>query len=282
MPDIRIYNFNKQRPVQAIDPDKVIYVIEDSPETGAMLSLLQVFFPKNVIPADKDSLISKIDSGHEIDLIFLDGDMKHMDALYTVRDIRTRQQQGEIPYIPLAIFTHSYTQEGKRAYLSTGADAYIDKKMLLTTNRTDLTNYVHDLIIQKDGPKKKDNFPAFSLDAFDPKAFGETLSLLKNELPLAIDEYLEDAAEYISRIHQGLEENDSEKVARGSHPLKSSSRSFGLVAMAQIAEAINNHAKLAMNAQTDLSPVSDMLTQLKEAFRRAHIRLCDIRRNTGY
>jgi len=117
----------------------------------------------------------------------------------------------------------------------------------------------------------------FDMDAFDMQALEQSAGLLKDELPIAVEEYLEDAVAYIKEIEEGLAAGDPDKVTNGSHPLKSNSKGFGLVAVSEIAEAINNSAR-----QGELAVVHTLCPQLQEAFKRAEKKLYSAIRNAGY
>lgn len=101
---------------------------------------------------------------------------------------------------------------------------------------------------------------------FDSKILMQTASLLKNEFPIAIEEYLEDAADYIREIQNGLEKNNPEQITRGAHPLKSNSRSFGLIALAEYAEEINNLARTAHINQNATNAILSLFPRLQQAF----------------
>ena len=117
----------------------------------------------------------------------------------------------------------------------------------------------------------------FDVNAFDAQALGQSAALLKDEFPIAVEEYLEDAAGYIRDIQAGLEDGDAEKAARGSHPLKSNSKSFGLTAVSHIAETINKKTR-----EGQMDGVEDLLSQLQEAFVQAEKKLREAVKRTGY
>ena len=115
----------------------------------------------------------------------------------------------------------------------------------------------------------------FDLDAFDIQALEQSASLLKEELVIAVDEYLEDAVAYICDIREGLASGDAEKAARGAHPLKSNSKGFGLTAVSQLAEAINEQTRAGQTESAD-----ELLSQLQDAFHRAEKKLREFIKST--
>lgn len=104
------------------------------------------------------------------------------------------------------------------------------------------------------------------LDEFDEVLFAQASRLLKEDLLIALDEYFEDAAAYIGEIENGVETGDIEKVLRGSHPLKSNSKSFGLLSVSRFATDINEECERRGEEKDVLSHVSDLLPLLKESF----------------
>jgi len=75
---------------------------------------------------------------------------------------------------------------------------------------------------------------------FDHDSFQETADLLRDDIGIAVEEFLQDASAYIADIHNGIQSQTREQVVRSSHTLKSNSKSFGFTAVAQISEMIND------------------------------------------
>jgi HPt (histidine-containing phosphotransfer) domain-containing protein len=119
------------------------------------------------------------------------------------------------------------------------------------------------------------------LDAFDAQALDQMAALLKGDLGVTVEEYLEDAAAYIRDIKAGLQENDARKVARGSHPLKSNSKGLGLTAVSQVATSINVLAEKAAKTGGNLETAGALVPQLQKALEKAEKRLRDKVKNGG-
>ncbi len=120
-------------------------------------------------------------------------------------------------------------------------------------------------------------YDAFDLNAFDLQTLEQAADLLKDDLEVAVDEYLEDAAAYIRDIEDGLKNGDTDQAARGSHTLKSNSKSFGLTSVSLIAEMINKKTRVD---QTD--GVETLLPLLQSAFHRAEKKLREYIKRTRY
>ena len=112
-----------------------------------------------------------------------------------------------------------------------------------------------------------------NLDSFDDEAFTQTRTLLKSELGEAIEEYLEDAWAYIRDIEDGIRTQNFEKVARGSHPLKSNSKGFGLSAVCDIAEALNSICDRQDIASAACTTMDTLCNKLKTSLEMGEQRL---------
>ncbi len=267
----------------AVDWSKktVLLVEDDRTHRALMDKILRECLFKTVLAENGFIALSKLESGAVFDLILMDWDMPELNGLETVREIRRRQADGVLPYIPVVAFT-SHRQPGDREKcLAAGMDAYLPKDIWLPHWRqTLIDNLLQGLIVGDFNAQDINTLPSDSteqqnktacdLDAFDSAAFDQTAALLKQELPIAIEEYLEDAAAYIRDIREGLETGSAEKAGRGSHTLKSNSKGFGLSAVSRIAEKINHLAR-----QGNLEDIAPLFPQLQEAFHRAEKKLRD-------
>lgn len=99
---------------------------------------------------------------------------------------------------------------------------------------------------------------------FDEAAFTRTARLLKEEIGVTIEMYLEDAARYTANIKAALNEGDTAKAALNSHPLKSNSLGLGLVRVSAAAKAINEAA-----LDGDITTCRAALPELEDALKIA-------------
>jgi len=231
-------------------------------------------------------VLSKLDFGMMPGLILMDWDMPEMDGLETVKAIRARQVEKNLPHIPVIAFTSYTSDEDREACLAAGMDGYLPKDIWMPKWRQTLIDNLQGLIsgvfdIQDLDLQFAKNPPSndseYDLNAFDIQAVERTASLLKDEIHIAVDEYLEDAAAYIQDIQKGMDENDAEKVARASHPLKSNSLGFGLTAVSELAAKINKSAE-----EGNLDSIRELPDLLKQTFHRAEKKLKETIKNAGY
>ncbi|MCB1652179.1 MAG: response regulator [Alphaproteobacteria bacterium] len=265
--------------------DKTILVVEDDRTHRKVMETILKDCEFRTIPAENGLIaLSKIDSGQAFDLVIMDWDMPELNGLDTVREIRAREARENRPHMPVIAFT-SHRQPGDRERcIAAGMDAYLPKDVWMPKWRQALIDQLQGLIAGNfklsdlnDTPDEREKVRDFDLDAFDMQMLEQSAALLKEDLPVAVEEYLEDAAAYIRDIKDGLESDDAEKTARGSHPLKSNSKNFGLSAVSQIAEAVNMLAR-----QDDLDSARPLLAQLQSAFNRAERKLRAALKNAGY
>lgn len=269
--------------------EKTILVVEDDRTHRALMDKILKECGFKTVQAENGIIaLSKIEAGQHFDLIIMDWDMPEMDGLETTRKIRARDMELGTAHTPIIAFTARRDSGDQKQCLAAGMDAYLPKDVWMPKWRSTLVDSLQGLIAGHFDLQDFDNAPAntmrdeskkdFDLDAFDLQALEQSATLLKEELAIAVDEYLEDAAAYIRDIKDGLDNGDAEKAARGSHPLKSNSKGFGLTTVSQIAEAINKQTRDGGN----LEGVESLLAQLQEAFKRAEKKLRDTIRNAGY
>lgn len=219
--------------------------------------------------------LSKLKNGQHYDLVILDWDMPEMSGLETIRLIRERETQQGCKHLKVIAFTGKNEQGDKEMCLAAGMDAYLPKDVFLPRWRQTLLEKLNTFLDEPMPALPKNDSPLldlstnmnnFDLDLFEESVFEHTANLLKDELEIAIDEFCEDAIAYIRKIETGLKEQELEKIARGSHPLKSNSRGFGLLSVSQIAESINYLAEHCEPTESSFEELLDLTLQLKEAF----------------
>lgn len=267
--------------------EKTVLVVEDDRTHRNLMEKILKECGFQTVPAENGVIaLSKLDTGQHFDLIIMDWDMPELDGLETVKEIRVREVNEGKSHTPVIAFTASRQPGDREKCLAAGMDAYLLKDIWMPKWRSTLMDNLQGLIagnfdvydfgVEPETQIQKSD-KTFDLDAFDAQALEQSMALLKGEFEIAVDEYLEDAAAYIRDIREGLTSGDADKAARGSHPLKSNSKGFGLMAVSQIAEAINHEAKSG-----NLELLESLLPQLQEAFHRAEKKLRDMIRRTGY
>lgn len=267
---------------------KVILVVEDDRTHRNLMQEILKECAFEVEVAENGAIaLSRLESGQVFDLVLMDWDMPEMNGLEATRAIRAYEVRMGLAHTPVIAFTSNRNPGDREQCLAAGMDAYLPKDVWLPKWRPVLIDNLQGLITGNldmtdfsapSKPKVREvSAKDFDLEAFDIQTLEQSADLLKEEFPIAVEEYLEDASAYIRDIGEGLEKNDAEKAARGSHPLKSNSKSFGLIAVSEIAEAINRDAR-----KGKLESTKTLLPQLEEAFNRAEKKLRETMGYAGY
>ncbi|MCC7305669.1 MAG: response regulator [Alphaproteobacteria bacterium] len=261
----------------------VLVVEDDKTHRSIMVKVLGECGFSVVTAENGLAALARLETHGKFDLILMDLDMPELDGLETVKAIRLREAHGEWPCMPVVAFTGRREPEDREACLAAGMDAYLPKDIWMPRWRQTLIDNLQGLAARDfrvsdfeppARPVAQDmNKADFDLDEFDEVLLEQTAQLLKNEMAVAFDEYVEDALSYMRQIQQGLEKNDPAKAAKGSHPLKSNSKGFGLMAVSRLAEAINNISRKAEKKEGDLQVARRLFPQLQQAFHRGEQRL---------
>lgn len=250
--------------------EKTILVVEDDRTHRALMKKILTECKFQTVQAENGIIaLSKIDEGRKFDLIIMDLDMPELDGLETTKEIRIREVKSKAPYTPIIAFTTNSKEEDNDKCLAAGMNAYLPKDVWMPKWRSKLLGCLQKLGtdsfnmqgFEYNATTQKTANPEFDIRAFDADIFDQTASLLKEETSIAIDEFIEDATSYINDIKDGIENGDAEKAARASHPLKSNSKGFGLIAVSEITNIINTQSR-----ENNTENMPELLEQLQAAF----------------
>ncbi|MCI5048842.1 MAG: Hpt domain-containing protein [Rickettsiales bacterium] len=84
----------------------------------------------------------------------------------------------------------------------------------------------------------------------DRAIYDELASLMGDAIGILKDKFEKQSADYVRAVLQAVEREDAHEVAQAAHPLKSSSKQLGLVALSDLAGQIEDEAK-EQNSVTD-------------------------------
>lgn len=268
---------------------KTVLVVEDDRTHRALMDKILKECEFKTVQAENGIIaLAKVDAKQHFDLILMDWDMPELNGLETAKAIRAREIDQGSAHTPIIAFTANQKEGDREQCIAAGMDAYLSKDVWMPKWRSKLINNLQGLIagsfdlqdFESDTETKNgDGIAAIKIDLeeFDVHTLEQSAALLKDDLGLAVSEYLEDAAFYVRSIREGMESFDAEKVARASHTLKSNSKNFGLTAVSQISEIINNEARGG-----ELYKVEELCAQLQQAFVLAERKLHDFIKNNGY
>lgn len=253
---------------------KRVLVVEDDRSHRSFIDKVLLSCGLITVMAENGKVaLSKIDEGEHFDLILMDLDMPELGGIETTKAIRMREKKEGSPHKPVIAFTACRMPEDRQKALAAGMDAYLPKDILLPKWRATLIDNLQGLIcgdfdleIFAPIPSKNTKQKPVDLKEFDEEIFEQTKALLKEELEIAIEEYLEDAVAYIRDIEAGIKKQIFTDIARGSHPLKSNSKGFGLLAVSTLAEKINMLAEQGAQTNQTMHHIKLLFQQLKKAF----------------
>jgi two-component system, sensor histidine kinase and response regulator len=262
---------------------KRVLVVEDDRSHSSLMKKILEDCGCNVSLAENGLVaLIKLESKQIFDLIIMDWDMPSLDGLETTRIVRARQAERLLPYIPIIAFTEKHGPGDREECLASGMDGYLHKDIWLPRWRQTLIDILQGTItgnfdvkhVKKTlSEKSLQDRVDYSIDEFDDMAFRQAASILKDDIAIAIEEYLEDARSYLTSIQKGISSGDIKKIEKASHPLKSSSRSFGLSSVSCVAERINMLSRHSSDPQKDLKDISRLYQTLEKSYAAAEARL---------
>jgi len=116
----------------------------------------------------------------------------------------------------------------------------------------------------------------YNLDSFDEDVFNEAKSVMSAIFSEMLEAYIEDSQMYIDKIKDGFANNDKELIVHSAHPLKSSSAVLGGVSVSEIAKDIEYGAREAIENDTDVDGLEEMIKSVEEAFKGACIKIKEL------
>ncbi len=272
--------YNEPNPFADVGTKKVLIVEDDRSHRTLMDKILKSFGLVSVQAENGIQALERLQRGEKFDLIIMDWDMPELNGLDTARAIRAREKAEDLEHTPILAFTSHKSAGDREQCLAAGMDGYLHKDAWMPKWRYALRDNLEGLIKGDGNPEDLDktadignNHRAapgddfeYPLNEFDEHSYQQTEDLLKHEIDIAIEEFLEDAEKYINSIREGLRNQDVQKAAQASHPLKSNSKSFGLLSVAHLAEAINAICERTENAQVAIKTSGMLLPKLEDAF----------------
>jgi len=207
----------------------------------------------------------------DYDVILMDMQMPEMDGLEATRLIRGHLAGFHQPRI--IAMTANVTTDDRQACFGAGMDDYLAKPIRIEELVAAL-NKSHQLTAQGSEPKR-DSFapemPANESDyqridssALDSTALDQLLKLVggnKDNYFKLIDSFLEETPKLLGGIRKALENKDNELLRRMSHTLKSTSRDFGAIQLANLGAKLE-----AIGKMDSMEGAPELLEQMEIEF----------------
>ncbi|HLL17687.1 MAG TPA: response regulator [Rubrivivax sp.] len=176
-------------------------------------------------------------------LLLTDLHMPEMDGYALTHAIRAEERQHGLPRTPiLALTANALIGEAQNA-LTHGMDEYLTKPLLLDALDAALQRHLSGEA-PAPAPASEPSLPSLDLRVLQ-RMLGNDAGLLREFL----SEYLECAELDAAAMRQAADAGDAAAVAATAHRLKSSSRSFGALALGDCCEAIEASATATRSVQ---------------------------------
>ena len=248
----------------------------------------------------------KMATNNVYDVILMDCHMPEMDGYEAARRLNYMKKNGVIPNIPVIALTANAMKEDKEECIRAGMQDYLSKPLLKKSLVEALRKWIKPQGVETAAPnaavkspfdalrtkmteaptetphietpapiKETANSITFYRDsavqaanAINMRTLHETKKLLKDQFSDVIGNYLCDAEDYLRSIIDAIESDCPETAFKSAHPLKSSSESIGLMAVAEFAEEIERRTRHIDSFDAD-SGISDVIPSLCDAFEGA-------------
>ncbi len=205
----------------------------------------------------------------DYDVIFMDVQMPEMDGLEATRRIRQEFPDQRQPRI--IAMTANAMRGDREICLQAGMNDYIGKPIQVRelVAAIERCNPQKQAQTEQEGSGSAAQNPASRPIVLDSEAFQrlrQTLGKRADQmLPSLLESYFNDAPRLIEEARQALQQGDALALRRAAHTLKSSSATFGAIALSGIAREVET-----MAVRGELEAAESLLRQLPGAYESAH------------
>jgi signal transduction histidine kinase/CheY-like chemotaxis protein/HPt (histidine-containing phosphotransfer) domain-containing protein len=204
-----------------------VLVVEDNPVNQKVAAtMLKKRGHRVVVASNGREALEALDK-ERVDLVLMDVQMPEMDGFEATGLIRDREK-GNGGHIPIVAMTAHAMKGDREKCLAAGMDNYVSKPI----RAEDLFSIIEDLA-HRSQEKKKEGTPtskhveAFAEDILD---LSKAMSVVDGDRELfeeVANLFLEDAAEKLAKLREGVVRGDASVVAQAVHTLKGSMGYFG-------------------------------------------------------
>jgi len=258
--------------------DTKVLLVEDNLTNQALAEEMLLDFGCDVLIANNGlEAIEKTKENNDFDIILMDCQMPEMDGFEASEKICEMKKNGEVKEVPIIALTANAMKGDKEKCMAAGMDDYLTKPVRKNNLQEMLAKWISEEKISESGDvvsiksnnhkkeKKMENESELNMEELE-----EAKRVLKQRFPEMVEGYLEDARKYIANIKEGSEEGDLEKIAKGAHPLKSSSAGLGVTKVSEIAKFIEAEAKEGGSIESikeQILPIEEALSSAENTLR---------------
>lgn len=215
-------------------------------------------------------------------IILMDCQMPEMDGYEATEAIRNHEKLSDVKPIPIIAVTANAMKGDKEKCIAAGMDDYLSKPLRRIELVEKLKKWLEPLIdetfvnpsdITDVEPEKATEHPMQSKaapttlhpDLIDEDSYRQLASLMEEEMPNLIDEYIKSSNDLVKALAEGIEKQNAEAIRDAAHPLKSSSRQLGVACVADAAGVIEHDA-----CNNNLKDVSKLYDDIARDLPKAH------------
>jgi signal transduction histidine kinase/DNA-binding response OmpR family regulator len=255
-----------------------ILLVEDNRTNLEITSEILAQFGCQVVTAENGRQAIDMACMQKFDLIFMDCQMPEMDGFEAARHIVSLKAEGKIAPVPIVALTANALKGDRERCLESGMDDYLCKPVRRANLQATLLKWLRDKLEQNiaetttELPETKTaaaetEDPAPPAETINETVFAEIKSALGNKFLTVLGYYMEDAETYLDSIEKAVRHNDPRAAIQPAHTLKSSSRQFGAMTVAELAERIENSARARDNGTgNEVIELAALVKPLRKAF----------------
>ena len=97
----------------------------------------------------------------------------------------------------------------------------------------------------------------------DEEVIKDLREALNKKFNIMLEYFIEDSATYMSKIKEGIKDNNVKKIISASHPLKSSSRQVGAMLLGKLSEYIELRSRELEETGGSLAELNENVIELE-------------------
>ncbi len=245
-----------------------ILVAEDNLVNQELTKTMLEILGCQVLLANNGAEAIKVVTKMSVDLILMDCHMPEIDGFKATELIRSQKTSNDkLNSLPIIALTADVREGIRKQCTNSGMDDYISKPF----NLNDLSEKLSHWLNEKHHMKSLVTFNEADIiqtdEVIDRKYWSVTQELQRpaqpNILHKLIRIYLENTPDLITLLAQSVDDIDAVTFSETAHTIKSSSRNFGAIKLAQLCEKCECNSK-----EQDQSKALDLVSEIKNEYQQ--------------
>ena len=236
--------------------------------------MLQILNFSVVIAQNGEEAVQKF-LENDFDLIFMDCQMPLMDGFEATTKIRELEESKEKDRTPIIALTAGSGKEDRLRCLKSGMDDYLTKPFSISELQKTIFQYISKRPNRPESvpvnrpieaePADRSKLSGVASDILNARAIENIRSIEmqtgKPLLPSILDGFIRQMGEKLSEIAANAEANDSEKLYRTAHAIKSMSANIGAERVRVISAGIEKNARNGI-----IDDIDQSITELRISY----------------